>query len=252
MKILSWNVNGLRSVARKNEIQKIITPQIYDAILMQETKIEEPNGIIKTDEYLQYIMPSSEKKGYSGVMTMCKSKPLNVIYGIENEKYDKEGRVITVEFSDYFIINGYFPNSRRDLSRLDYKMGFNKDMLAFMEKLRKKKPVIIGGDFNVAHTDLDIARPRQNDGNAGFTAQERKFVDELIEMGYIDTFRLFNKEGGNYSWWTYLYKSARKNNIGWRVDYFFASRELEKRIKSAGILENQKGSDHAPVFLEID
>ncbi|MCL5106687.1 MAG: exodeoxyribonuclease III, partial [Candidatus Parvarchaeota archaeon] len=136
--------------------------------------------------------------------------------------------------------------------RLDYKMGFNKDMLAFMEKLRKKKPVIIGGDFNVAHTDLDIARPRQNDGNAGFTAQERKFVDELIEMGYIDTFRLFNKEGGNYSWWTYLYKSARKNNIGWRVDYFFASRELGKRIKSAGILENQKGSDHAPVFLEID
>jgi exodeoxyribonuclease-3 len=159
MKILSWNVNGLRSVARKNEIQKIITPQIYDAILMQETKIEEPNGIIKTDEYLQYIMPSSEKKGYSGVMTMCKSKPLNVIYGIENEKYDKEGRVITVEFSDYFIINGYFPNSRRDLSRLDYKMGFNKDMLAFMEKLRKKKPVIIGGDFNVAHTDIKMAQP---------------------------------------------------------------------------------------------
>ena len=252
MKILSWNVNGLRSVARKNEIQKIINSKVYDTILMQETKIEEADSIIKTDQYLQYIMPSSSKKGYSGVMTMCKSKPLNVIYGIGNEKYDKEGRVITIEFSDYFIINSYFPNSRRDLSRLDYKMEFNKEILEFMEKLRKKKPIVIGGDFNVAHAEIDIARPKQNEGNAGFTVQEREFIDELIGKGYIDTFRLFNKEGGNYSWWTYLYKSARKNNIGWRIDYFFVSNELKNRVKAAGILEKQEGSDHAPVFVEIN
>ena len=252
MRILSWNVNGLRSVARKHEIQKIVDSQIYDAILMQETKIEEASSIIKQDQYLQYIMPSIEKKGYSGVMTMCKNKPLSIIYGIKNEKYDKEGRIITVEFSDYFVINGYFPNSRRDLSRLEYKIEFNKEMLKFMERLRKKKPIIVGGDFNVAHTELDIARPKQNEGSAGFTLQERGFIDKLIEKGYIDTFRLFKKDGGNYSWWTYLYKSARKNNIGWRIDYFFVSNELKNKVKAAGILKNQEGSDHVPVFLEIN
>ena len=252
MKILSWNVNGLRSVARKNEIQKIIASNEYDAILLQETKIEEISNIIKIDGYLWYILPSKIKKGYSGVITLCKEKPLNIIYGIGDEKYDNEGRVITIELKDSFIINSYFPNSRRDLSRLAYKLEFNKNILAFMERLRKKKPIIIGGDFNVAHTDLDIARPRQNDGNAGFTIQERKFVDELVRKGYLDTFRLVNKNGGNYSWWTYLYKSAREQNIGWRIDYFFVSNELQKRVESASILEKQEGSDHAPVVLELD
>ena len=252
MKILSWNVNGLRSVARKNEIQKIINSQIYDTILLQETKIEEASNTIKTDQYLQYIMPSTIKKGYSGVMTMCKEKPINVIYGIGDEKYDKEGRVLTLELTDYFIVNSYFPNSRRDLSRLDYKIEFDKKILEFIEELRNKKPVIVGGDFNVAHTELDIARPKQNEGNAGFTIQERKFIDEIIKKGYIDPFRLFNKEGGNYSWWTYLYKSARENNIGWRIDYFFVSNELKNRVKAVGILEKQEGSDHVPVFVEIN
>jgi exodeoxyribonuclease-3 len=252
MKLFSWNVNGLRSVARKNEIQKIITSEEYGIILLQETKINEIRGIITTENYHVYIMPSKIKKGYSGVISLCKEKPINVIYGIGDERYDNEGRVITLEFMDYFVINSYFPNSRRDLSRLSYKLEFNKIIVAFMEKLRKKKPVIVGGDFNVAHTELDIARPEQNEGNAGFTAPERKFVDELIEKGYLDTFRLFNKNGGNYSWWTYIYKSARANNIGWRIDYFFVSNELEKKVKAAGILEGQHGSDHAPVFLEID
>lgn len=252
MKLFSWNVNGLRSVVRKNEIQKVINSSEYDVILLQETKIEGINGIIKTDPYISYIMPSRVKKGYSGVMALCKEKPMDVIYGIGDERYDSEGRVITLEFKDYFVINSYFPNSRRDLSRLSYKLEFNKSILEFMENLRKKKPIAIGGDFNVAHTELDIARPKQNEGNAGFTVQERKFVDELIDNGYMDTFRLFNKKGGNYSWWTYLYKSAKKNNIGWRIDYFFVSKELQKKVKAAGILEKQEGSDHVPVFVDID
>ncbi|EEZ93294.1 MAG: exodeoxyribonuclease III [Candidatus Parvarchaeum acidiphilum ARMAN-4] len=252
MKILSWNVNGLRSVARKNEIQKIINSQIYDVILLQETKIEEINKLIETNGYVYYIMHSTVKKGYSGVITFCKETPINVIYGIGHEKYDNEGRVITIELKDYFIVNSYFPNSRRDLSRLDFKKDFNEKILEFLEKLRKRKPVVIGGDFNVAHTDLDIARPKQNDGNAGFTREERAFVDKFIEKGYIDTFRLFNKEGGNYSWWTYLYKSAKANNIAWRIDYFLVSSELKNKVKAAGIIKKQEGSDHAPVFVEVD
>jgi len=252
MKIFSWNVNGLRSVVRKNEIQKIINAKEYDIILLQETKIESIDNIIKTNGYLPYIMPSKVKKGYSGVISLCKEKPIDVIYGIGNKKYDDEGRVITLELDNYFVINSYFPNSRRDLSRLSYKLEFDKSILEFIENLKKKKPIVIGGDFNVAHTELDIARAKQNEGNAGFTVQERKFVDELIEKGYIDTLRLLNKKGGNYSWWTYLYKSARKNNIGWRIDYFFVSKEIAKKVKAAGILEKQEGSDHAPVFVEIN
>ena len=251
MKIISWNVNGLRSVARKNEIQKIIKANEYDVILLQETKIEEIGKVIETNGYFNYLMHPSTKKGYSGVITLCKFEPLNIIYGVGSEKYDSEGRVITVELKDYFVVNSYFPNSRRDLSRLDFKMDFNEKILEFLEKLRKKKPIVIGGDFNVAHTDLDIARPRQNDGNAGFTTQERGFIDKFIQKGYVDTFRIFNKESGNYSWWTYLYKSAKENNIGWRIDYFFVSNELKNKIKSSGIIKNQEGSDHAPVFVEI-
>lgn len=252
MRILSWNVNGLRSVARKGAIQSILDPKLYAAVLLQEIKTEKIDNELEKKGYTAYLMPSKDKKGYSGVATLCRDKPIKVIYGIDNEKFDKEGRVITLEFRDYFLINSYFPNSRRDLSRLSYKIEFNRRILEFMEKLRKIKPIIIGGDFNVAHTALDIARPRENEGNAGFTGEERGFVDLMIEKGYVDTFRMFNKDKGNYTWWTYLYKSARENNIGWRIDYFFVSNELKKRVRSAGILKNQLGSDHVPVYVEID
>ncbi len=251
MKLLSWNVNGLRSIIRKNELQKNINSKEYDIILLQEIKSESIEKNL-TNDYFAYLMPAISKKGYSGILTLSKIKPLDIIYGIGDEKYDKEGRVLTLEFTDYFIINSYFPNSRRDLSRLNYKIEFNKKILEFMERLRETKPIIIGGDFNVAHTELDIARPKQNEGNAGFTREERNFIDRLIESGYIDTFRLFNKESSNYTWWTYLYKSARKNNIGWRIDYFFVSDELKNRIKGASILKTQEGSDHAPIILEIN
>lgn len=251
MKIMSWNLNGLKSVIRKNEIQKELESDIYGAILIQETKT---NEIIDTlgKDYFKYYISATSKKGYSGVMTFSKNKPLNVIYGIKNEQFDREGRTLTLEFKDYFLINAYFPNSRRDLSRLDYKIKFNKSILKFMQALRRKKPVIIGGDFNVAHNEIDIARPKSNQGNAGFTSVERKFIDEMIKKGYIDTFRIFNKENGNYTWWTYLYKSARTNNIGWRIDYLFVSNELKKRVKDAGIIKNKIGSDHAPVYIELN
>lgn len=249
MKLMSWNVNGLRSVTRKHQIQRIIG-QEYDVIFLQETKTDDISEEVKRKEYFQYIMSSTAKKGYSGVMTLCRSKPAAVIYGIGSEDHDKEGRVITVEFEDFFAVNAYFPNSRRDLSRLDYKLEFNRRLLDFMERLREKKPVIIGGDFNVAHKDIDIARPRQNEGNAGFTEKERKFIDELLSKGYVDTFRIFNKEGGNYSWWSYIH-NARQSNIGWRIDYFFVSNELENKVKSAYILREQEGSDHVPVSIEM-
>ncbi len=248
--IMSWNVNGLRSVIRKNALQREIDSEKYDIVLLQEIKSDGAESRLK-DDYLEYVFPAKSKKGYSGVLTFSRKKPLNVLYGINSEKFDREGRVITLEFKDYFVVNAYFPNSRRDLSRLDYKMEFNKKILEFMQLLRREKPVIIGGDFNVAHEEIDIARPKQNMGNAGFTSEERNFIDEMIEKGYIDTLRLFNKESGNYTWWTYLFKSARENNIGWRIDYFFVSDELKNKVKYAGIIKDETGSDHAPVYVEI-
>ncbi len=250
MKILSWNVNGLRSVMRKNEIQRLLNSGEYDVILLQEIKIDKFD-INLTESYSTFVMTAKSKKGYSGVLTFSKTKPLNVIYGIGDKKFDDEGRVITLEFKDYFLINAYFPNSRRDLSRIDFKEQFNGKILDFMQEIREKKPVIIGGDFNVAHEEIDIARPKQNEENAGFTETERKFIDTMISRGYIDTFRMFNKESGNYTWWTYLFKSARENNIGWRIDYFFVSDELNKRVKKASILKEILGSDHVPIYLEI-
>lgn len=250
MRILSWNVNGLRSIIRKKELQKELNSGEYDLVMLQETKSDE-REVRLTDGYEEYAMPARSKKGYSGVLTFSRSKPLKVIYGINDEKFDREGRVITLEMRDYFAINAYFPNSRRDLSRLDYKMEFDGKILDFMQKLRRTKPVIIGGDFNVAHEERDIARAKQNMGNAGFTVREREFVDMLVEKGYIDTFRLFNSETGNYTWWTYRYKNARKDNIGWRIDYIFVSDELKSRVKEAGILAERTGSDHAPIYADI-
>ena len=218
MRILSWNVNGLRSVARKGAIQSILDSKLYDAILLQEVKTEKIDDELGKKGYAVYLMHSKDKKGYSGVATLYRDKPIKTIYGIDDEKFDKEGRVITLEFENYFLINSYFPNSRRDLSRLSYKIEFNRRILEFMEKLRKIKPIIIGGDFNVAHTALDIARSGENEGNAGFTGEEREFIDLMIEKGYIDTFRMFSKDKGNYTWWTYLYKSARENNIDFYIN----------------------------------
>ncbi len=247
MELVSWNVNGIRSALKKGLLQ-FVNSEKYDVILLQEIKADKP-PIEFSQKYKAYINPA-KRKGYSGTMTLTKTEPLSVSYGIGIDKYDQEGRVITTEFKDFYVINVYFPNAQHGLVRLDYKLDFNDEFEKFTEKLRKKKPVIIGGDFNVAHEEIDIARPKDNVNNPGFTPQERDWMTHFLSLGYIDTYRMFVKEGGHYSWWTYRF-NARAKNIGWRIDYFVVSKELENRVKKADILKDVYGSDHAPVYLYI-
>ncbi len=244
--LISWNVNGIR--AAKEEALKLIKSEKPDVIGFQEIKADEKT-IPKEFYDLGYeveINPA-EKRGYSGTMSLAKKKPLAVLDDFE----DNEGRVQTLEFSDFYFINSYFPNSRRDLSRLDLKREFNARMLDYIKKLERKKPVAICGDFNVAHEDIDIARPKENAHNAGFTAEERSDMDLFISSGLVDTFRIFNKEPGNYTWWSYMF-NARNKNIGWRIDYFLISKKLKDKAVSASILKDVKGSDHVPVKLVLD
>ncbi len=248
MKILSWNVNGIRSAINKGLLE-LVNSKVYDIIMLQEVKADTiPLGF---DQIYEAYLNSSKKKGYSGTLTLTKIRPLSVSYGIGDSKFDSEGRVIVTEFKEFFVINAYFPNAQRGLTRLDYKLEFNAKFESFVQKLRKIKPVVIGGDFNVAHEEIDIARPKENVNNAGFTEQERAWMTHFLSLGYVDTFRMFVKEGGHYSWWSYRFH-AREKNIGWRIDYIIVSDELKHRVKEAGILENIKGSDHAPVYAIIE
>ncbi|MEM3829644.1 MAG: exodeoxyribonuclease III [Conexivisphaerales archaeon] len=245
MKIVSWNVNGIRSALNKG-LRDFINSENYDVIMLQEIKSSDNIDTL----YKAYTFPA-KRKGYSGVATLSKNDPISVRYGIGIDKFDQEGRTITIEFKDYFIVNCYFPNAQHGLVRLKYKLEFNEAFENFVERLRKEKPIIIGGDFNVAHEEKDIARPEDNRNNPGFTQAERDWMTHFLSLGYIDTYRMFVKEGGHYSWWTYRF-NARARNIGWRIDYFVVSKELEKRVKKAEILTNVYGSDHAPVYLEIE
>ena len=249
MRLLSWNVNGIRSAVKKGLIG-LVTRAEYDVLMFQEIKADMTPSDLSDVGYHSYVFPSSSRRGYSGTLTMSKTEPLAVIYGIGDRTFDSEGRVLTLEFRDFYVVNAYFPNSRRDLSRLNFKRRFNSEILRFCRDLERVKPVVIGGDFNVAHEDIDIARPRQNDGNAGFTREERRWFSHLLKQRYIDTYRSLEKGGGHYTWWTYR-SSARQKNIGWRIDYFVVSSELENNVKEAGILEDVGGSDHAPIYLNI-
>ena len=248
MELLSWNINGVQSAIGKGLI-KFIKSNNYDIIFFQEFRKQQVPPEFDVLGYHYAAFPS-ERPGYSGVMTLSKSKPLRTIKGIGIGDFDSEGRVLTIETSEFYAVNAYFPNSRRDLSRLGYKLSFCTAIKKFLAELEKTKPVIIGGDFNIAHKDIDIARPKQNTGNAGFTPKERGCMDSFIESGYVDTFRLFDQNPGNYTWWSNMYNS-REKNIGWRVDYFLVSSGLKRKVKSAGILAAIKGSDHAPVTLGI-
>ncbi len=246
VKFISWNVNGIRA-AEANAI-KLIESEKADVIAFQEIKADDstvPKHFMELG-YHTYINPA-RKKGYSGTMVMTKRKPASYSTEFDND----EGRVQNLEFRDFYFLNVYFPNSRRDLSRLDVKRTFNSRMLEYMKGLEKEKPVIICGDFNVAHTEIDIARPKDNVHNAGFTKEERSDMDNFISSGFSDTFRLFDENDGNYTWWSYMF-NARARNIGWRIDYFLVSKKLVKKVVSAGILKEIKGSDHVPVTLEID
>ncbi|MEM3190924.1 MAG: exodeoxyribonuclease III [Candidatus Parvarchaeota archaeon] len=248
MKILSWNVNGMRSAWGKG-LKELIAKGEYDVIMLQEIKSDTAPAGMDELGYKTFIYPA-KRKGYSGVMSLSKTEPLSVMRGIGDKEFDDEGRVITLEFAGFYAVNSYFPNSQHGLTRLDFKLKFDREIEEFLQRLRKRKPVVICGDFNVAHEEIDIARPKDNENNAGFTAQERDWMTEFIKRGYIDTYRMFVKDGGHYSWWTYRF-NAREKNIGWRIDYCIVSEELKDKVRKADILTDQRGSDHAPVTLEL-
>ncbi len=250
MKFVSWNVNGIRACAEKGfwEVFKSFDADIF---ALQETKMQEGQADISAEGYRLYLN-SAEKKGYSGTAVYSKKEPLSVSFGIGIEKHDKEGRVITLEFEDFYFVTCYTPNSQNELKRLDYRMEWEEDFLCFLKKLDEKKPVILCGDLNVAHEEIDLKNPKTNRKNAGFTNEEREKMTALLESGFKDTFRMFypDKEG-IYSWWSYRFK-AREKNAGWRIDYFIVSERIADRVSAAEIHTDIFGSDHCPVSIIFD
>ena len=250
MKLVSWNVNGLRACITKgfNDFFKSIDA---DAFCMQETKKQEDQELeINYYGYYRY-MNSAQKKGYSGTIIFTKEKPLNVTYGLGIEDYDNEGRIITLEYDKFYLVNCYTPNSKRELERLDYRMSWEDEILKYFKNLEKNKPVIYCGDLNVAHQEIDIKNPKTNHFSAGFTDQEREKMTNLLSNGFIDTYRYLYPDKIEYSWWSYM-RNAREKNIGWRLDYFIVSDSLKDNIKEANIYTQVMGSDHCPISLEID
>ena len=249
MKLISWNVNGIRACVTKGFLDYFKEVDA-DILCIQESKLQEGQINLELEGYHQY-WNYAEKKGYSGTAMFTKVKPLSVSYGLGIEEHDKEGRVITLEFDDYYVITVYTPNSQNELARLDYRMKWEDDFRSYLKKLEENKPVIVCGDLNVAHKEIDLKNPKTNRKNAGFTDEEREKFTELLQSGFIDTFRYFNPDKtGAYSWWSYRF-NARKNNAGWRIDYFIVSKALEDRLVSADIHTEVLGSDHCPVELVI-
>lgn len=249
-KMISWNVNGLRAAVGKN-FKEVFESLDADIFCIQETKLQEGQIDLEFDGYKSY-WNYAEKKGYSGTAIFTKEEPENVFYGINEPFYDNEGRVITLEFENYFFLTCYTPNSQSELKRLEYRMSWEEKFLTYLKKLEKTKPVILCGDLNVAHKEIDLKNPKTNMGNAGFTNEEREKFGTLLDSGFIDTFRYFHPdEPGRYSWWSYRF-NARKNNAGWRIDYFLVSEELKDKLVSADILADIQGSDHCPVELVAD
>ena len=249
MKLISWNVNGIRACVGKN-FMEFFNEVNADIFCLQETKLEENQIDLQLDGYHQY-WNYAKKKGYSGTAIFTKKEPLSVMYGINIEEHDQEGRVITLEFEDFYMVTVYTPNSQNELKRLDYRMKWEDDFRNYLKELDDKKPVIVCGDLNVAHKEIDLKNPKTNRKNAGFTDEERNKFTELMEAGFIDTFRYFYPDKENiYSWWSYRFK-AREKNAGWRIDYFCVSEKLEDRLVSASIHTEVLGSDHCPVELVI-
>lgn len=247
MKLISWNVNGLRACAGKGFFEFFDQEQA-DIFCLGETKMQPDQAEIPTEGYFQY-WNSAEKKGYSGTAVFTKKKPIQVFYGLGIEKHDHEGRVITLEFEDFFLVNVYTPNSQDQLARLAYRMEWEDDFRAYLVRLDGQKPVIVCGDMNVAHTEIDLKNPKTNRKNAGFSDEERQKMTELLEAGFTDTFRARNPGiEGVYSWWSYRFK-AREKNAGWRIDYFLVSNRLMERVADAKIYTEVMGSDHCPVGL---
>ena len=250
IKIISWNVNGIRAVQKKG-FDDFITKYKPDILCIQETKAHPDQVDLQLPKYNYKFWNSAEKKGYSGTSIFSKIEPISHSYGIGIKKHDNEGRVITLEFEDYYLVNVYTPNSKRDLSRLKYRYNeWDVDFLNFLKNLESTKPVIFCGDLNVAHKEIDLKNPSSNKKNAGFTLEERESFDNYIESGFVDTFRKFTQDGDHYTWWSYMF-NARQRNVGWRIDYFCVSSNIQNLVNKSYILPEVLGSDHAPIVLEI-
>ncbi len=249
MKLISWNVNGIRACLTKG-FSEFFDEIDADIFCIQETKCQQEQIELEFDGYTSY-WNSAEKKGYSGTAIFTKTKPKNVSYGIGMEEHDKEGRVITLEFEKFYLVNIYTPNSKRGLERLDYRQIWEDEIRKYLLKLNQNKPVIMCGDLNVAHKEIDLKNPKSNRRNAGFTDEERNKMTELLESGFTDTFRLIYPHKENaYSWWSYM-GHARENNVGWRIDYFIISKDINDKVKDSMIYPEVFGSDHCPVGLDI-
>ena len=250
-KLICWNVNGIRAVEKKGFIT-LVKELDADIFSIQETKAQPDQlseALINIAGYESY-WHSAEKKGYSSVGVYSRIKPLEVTYGMGITKFDCEGRVLTLEYDDFYLINIYYPNGGDGLKRLDYKLSFNQAIQKYAGKLAQKKSVVMCGDFNVAHKEIDLKNPKNNEKNAGFTPEERKGMDNLISSGFTDTFRMFNQEGGHYTWWSYRF-NARTKDIGWRIDYFCVDEKSRDRVKKSVILKDILGSDHCPIQLDF-
>ena len=249
MKLISWNVNGLRAVVKKGFVD-IFNEQDADIFCLQETKLQEGQIDLDLPGYHQY-WNYAVKKGYSGTAVFSKAEALSIKYGIGIEEHDQEGRVITCEYEDFYLVNCYTPNSQAELKRLDYRMQWEEDFKAYLHQLEETKPVILCGDLNVAHREIDLKNDKSNRKNPGFSDQEREKMTQLLASGFVDTFRYFYPDlEGAYSWWSYRF-NARKNNAGWRIDYFCVSETLVPKLSDASILSDILGSDHCPVMLEL-
>lgn len=253
MKIISWNVNGIRAVLKKGFLN-FLKEERPDVICLQEVKISESaktEAALDFPDYQEY-WNCAVRPGYSGTAILVRTglTPLSIVNGLGQEEFDMEGRTQIMEFTDFYLVNCYFPNANHELSRLDYKIAFNEALQKHLKKLEKKKPVVLTGDYNVAHQEIDLARPKENAGSPGFTKEERAWMDAFIKNGFVDTYRFIHGERIQYTWWSYR-AYARARNVGWRIDYFCVSEKFKSRVKGAAILDEVEGSDHCPIVLEV-
>ena len=250
MKLISWNVNGFRAVLGKG-FAEVFAQANADVFCLQETKMQPGQAEFSPEGYYQY-WNSAEKKGYSGTAVFTRTEPLSVSYGIGIDEHDHDGRVITLEFERFFLVNVYTPNSQNELARLDYRLRWEDDFRAYLLRLNETKPVVVCGDLNVAHTEIDLKNPKTNRNSAGFSDPERAKMTQLLASGFVDTFRASYPDAtGAYTWWSY-FRKARATNAGWRIDYFLVSESLRENLRAASILSDVYGSDHCPVCLELD
>ncbi len=249
MKFITWNVNGLRAATNKGFLDYFKETNA-DIFAIQETKMQEEQKEFDLENYHEF-WNCADKKGYSGTLVYTRFEPLNVIYGIDGDGYNDEGRIITLEYENFFFVTAYVPNSQPELARMDYRMKFEDDFRGYLKRLDMKKPVILCGDLNVAHKEIDLKNPKTNMMNPGFTIQERTKFQELLDSGFVDTFRMLNPDTVKYTWWSYR-ANARNNNVGWRIDYFVVSDRIKNNIRNVELRNDILGSDHCPVEIDIE